>query len=325
MNAKINHRLEGLQPDNLLAFMALLGLLRALETAAPAWRPRAYWDETRHPLRPVLTLAEAKTREEVAETAAKGISVSSKSLAQIVARAREFDNANSGKMRSEDAQLELTKNAATLRQLMMCEAKLEPFLSGLATLGSTKSEAPEAISTPLMFPSGQMAFVGTLLSLSEHPEASELQDALFESWAYKHKGETLRLDPTEARRYALQGKDPAPQGAWGERGASSLAVLAFPSFPVFAIRSIEMPGAHWIGRQLAISWPLWHGRSGCGATLARIEAWLRSIGSKQSRGSLGVSGLFAIAETRRIRISDQGNYFNVASAQITLLSNKAER
>jgi len=35
------HRLEGLEPDNLLAFLALLGLLRSLETARPAWRPRA--------------------------------------------------------------------------------------------------------------------------------------------------------------------------------------------------------------------------------------------------------------------------------------------
>lgn len=29
----VNFRLEGLEPDNLLAFLALLGLLRALEEA----------------------------------------------------------------------------------------------------------------------------------------------------------------------------------------------------------------------------------------------------------------------------------------------------
>ena len=31
MTAAKAHRLEGLEPDNLLAFLALLGLLRALE------------------------------------------------------------------------------------------------------------------------------------------------------------------------------------------------------------------------------------------------------------------------------------------------------
>jgi hypothetical protein len=52
------HRLEGLEPDNLLAFLALLGLLRALEEARPAWRPRVRWSIDEPPLRPVLRLRE---------------------------------------------------------------------------------------------------------------------------------------------------------------------------------------------------------------------------------------------------------------------------
>ena len=41
MNPTTEHRLDGLEPDNLLAFLALLGLLRALEeTDAPGWLPR---------------------------------------------------------------------------------------------------------------------------------------------------------------------------------------------------------------------------------------------------------------------------------------------
>lgn len=67
------HRLEGLVPDNLLAFMALLGLLRALETARPAWRPRAFWEVETYPWRPVLTLAEPQTEAAVAEAAAEGV------------------------------------------------------------------------------------------------------------------------------------------------------------------------------------------------------------------------------------------------------------
>jgi hypothetical protein len=34
------HRLEGLEPNNLLAFLSLLGLLRALETSRPVWHTR---------------------------------------------------------------------------------------------------------------------------------------------------------------------------------------------------------------------------------------------------------------------------------------------
>lgn len=45
-----SHRLIGLEPDNLLAFLALLGLLRSLEAIPEGKRlfPRACW-KTRRP------------------------------------------------------------------------------------------------------------------------------------------------------------------------------------------------------------------------------------------------------------------------------------
>ena len=66
------HRMDGLEPDNLLAFLALLGLLRSLEAARREWRPRAAWDLDRAPLRPVLVLAEPHTRAEVSEAVGCG-------------------------------------------------------------------------------------------------------------------------------------------------------------------------------------------------------------------------------------------------------------
>ena len=66
------HRLEGLEPDNLLAFLALLGLLRALETARPHWYPRAAWDLDHPPLRPLLILSESEEVMAICEAAAEG-------------------------------------------------------------------------------------------------------------------------------------------------------------------------------------------------------------------------------------------------------------
>ena len=67
------YRLEGLEPDNLLAFFALLGLLRALEISNPQWRSRAAWDLDHPPLRAVLFIAEAATRDAICEATAEGI------------------------------------------------------------------------------------------------------------------------------------------------------------------------------------------------------------------------------------------------------------
>lgn len=85
------HRLDGLEPDNLLAFMALIGLLRALETARPGWRPRAFWDVENHPWRPVLTLAEPQTQKTVAEAAAEGVKAFNPSAKAICDTAIEFE------------------------------------------------------------------------------------------------------------------------------------------------------------------------------------------------------------------------------------------
>lgn len=66
-----SHRLDGLEPDNPLAFLALLGLLRALDAAE--LYPRAAWDIDTPPLRLKLILARGMTREEVTESAARGL------------------------------------------------------------------------------------------------------------------------------------------------------------------------------------------------------------------------------------------------------------
>jgi hypothetical protein len=69
MTAAMSHRLDGLEPDNLLAFLSLLGLLRALETADKTLYPRASWDVDTPPLRPRLVLAHAASPEEVTQGA----------------------------------------------------------------------------------------------------------------------------------------------------------------------------------------------------------------------------------------------------------------
>ena len=58
------YRLAGLEPDNLLAFLALLGLLRSLEEARPASLPRVGWTIDAPPVRPALQLTERLTADE---------------------------------------------------------------------------------------------------------------------------------------------------------------------------------------------------------------------------------------------------------------------
>ena len=67
------HRLDGLEPGNLLAFLALLGLLRALEEAAPACLPKVAWSVDKPPVRPLLSLSAPVSVATIAATVATGV------------------------------------------------------------------------------------------------------------------------------------------------------------------------------------------------------------------------------------------------------------
>jgi hypothetical protein len=107
-------RLEGLEPDNLLAFVALLGLLRALEASSrSSWRPRVAWDVDSAPLRPVLNLVEPQTPEAVCEAAAEG--------ATAIAADYYFPQG----LENDAPQKDLNYSAETARQLIRHAAVAE--------------------------------------------------------------------------------------------------------------------------------------------------------------------------------------------------------
>ena len=83
--------LLGLEADNLLAFLSLLGLLRALEMAKPSWLPRASWQGPPWVAR--LHLAEAVDERAVAKAAADGVESLSAKFEVDGRRNVDFDRA----------------------------------------------------------------------------------------------------------------------------------------------------------------------------------------------------------------------------------------
>ena len=117
MTGATHHRLEGLEPDNLLAFLTLLGLLRSLDTARPAWRARAYWDDRVQPLRPLIALAAPEIQGAVAAAAAEG--------AAALAATYAFDRADlayqDGRARALLAKAEDRRQVAELMGALMSD------------------------------------------------------------------------------------------------------------------------------------------------------------------------------------------------------------
>ena len=101
MTAFATHRLDGLEPDNLLAFMALLGLLRALDEARTHWRARVSWTVDAPPLRPALRTPTDIDASAVAEAAAEGL--------DLLARRHAFDGRKDLTLSPADAARSLRK------------------------------------------------------------------------------------------------------------------------------------------------------------------------------------------------------------------------
>jgi len=314
MTAAAQHRLEGLEPDNLLAFMALLGLLRALDTARPPWRARAYWDVELHPLRPVLVLREVQTREAVAEAAAEGI--------ESLAETHEFDRDD------------LNHSAGEARTLLLSapDPQRHAVLDALMSDGAVREDG-RIWPTPLCFLFGQ-GHQHFLSRLAEVPRGvlpkklqklkappnlrapSYLATALYSSWAREDPTDGLRWDPAEDRRYALRARDPSGDPAGQQHGANRLAAVALPVLSCAVVarrgetRLLARASSYGADGTIRLTWPIWT-RPARLPSIAALLAHPELAADGPDVAKLAPIGVQAVMRAERISV---GKFFNVTAA-----------
>lgn len=318
-DARKDHRLVGLEPDNLLAFLALLGLLRSLEISHPELRPRAYWDLSVSPLRPVLTMARPATIQDVCTSALDGVVIFRNSL-------RAFYRLKTGLPASRNLFRSLARRCAkaiTTSDIGTEKYRLWRLRCDLMACLATEvyTGRSEVEQSPLKLPSGQMAFVAAMFDLANQCRAEDVERSFFGSWSYSFKGSSLRLSPEEAQRYAYRASDPSPEGASTELGASALAGMGVLSLPM-------SPGHdHWTmvaysgtRREGRIVWPIWgpnDDMAGRGASLSGIEAMLNATALERMGENRMPPGAQMIAVARRYLLDpSQGDYGNIAGAEL---------
>lgn len=333
--AATHHRLEGLEPDNLLAFLALLGLLRSLELSRPNLKPRVYWNFEGSPLRPVLTTSEATTREAICSSALEGLNIFHQALRPFRYQLKDNEKGGSklvkrtGLPDKEECLRSWSKHCANAVQ--RCTLVSSQYLIWrlrcdlMASFASVAhgNKGSEVEQTPLKLPSGQMAFIGAMYDLAKECQVDDICHALFEKWDYSYKGNSLRLSPDEAQRYAYRASNPSPEGAYTEKAASALSGLGMLSFPMSeGTKCWKMVGYSGTRREGRISWSLWDAVSIDksflrGSSLCAIEAMLRSVpsGRGESRAFFGSEAMIATAR-RFVLDPSKGDYGNISRARI---------
>jgi hypothetical protein len=306
-------KLPGLTADNLLALMALLGLLRALEQARPDWRPRARW--AGRPWRAELLLEQGASRDDVAATADAGITA--------IVSAYRFCPVGTNQAWPRDVKFSRDEFRTLVSQMRGDTA-------GAALVSALAAELPRRDNgsvTPaplvLLFGQGHQHFLDRLIAVPRLAAASikggshatqpmgpaKLAEALFAEWARSDGTDGFRWDPADDQRYALRFGDPSREGAAKTvHGANRLAAIGLLSFPCVARgRSLTAAGSAQNERERFYVWPIWT----AALTLAAVELLLVQDLPALDPPERAAMGIEAVMRARRV---SNGKFMNVTWA-----------
>lgn len=284
MIAKNVHRLDGLEPDNLLAFLALLGLLRALNQADVTPHPRISWTIDEPPLRPQLHLFQSLTIEALSERIVLGI--------DALAQNHDFGGRKDLKYDADDSRALLKDVAMNSLVLAQARAALVAALMSDAALKDGKDQVVDPTPLCLLFGQGHQHFLERLVQvpkLLKPPPRGRgrsavqisaqdcIAEALFHSWQRSDPTQSFRWDPNEDVRYAMMAGDPTDSAykSGTQHGANRLASVGLAVLtlaPEFRARRVRpsIVGGMYNSDGFSFAWPIWKAP----ATLAAIVAML---------------------------------------------------
>lgn len=320
MTGYVTHRLDGLEPENLLAFLALIGLLRTLEESRPDWRVRVYWTVDEPPLRPMLRAPEGLDQATIVQAAAEGL--------DELSQHHDFRGLMDLALSPQDAAEYLNDAAESSNRYRYTAELWAALVSNVATSRDGKKAEPTPLC--LMFGQGHQHFMerleyvpGYIAPLDRGRGRNKttataidcLHESLFELWKRPDATPSFRWDYNEDVRYALRARSPTDRSTkeTTQHGANRLATIGFSVLTVVPVsRSGRVQLAVLGGRRddrgnFVLRWPIWRDP----VSLAAIRTMLSHPGlwSHDLPASLGIA---EIRETRRI---SSGRYMNFTMAQ----------
>lgn len=297
--------LRGLTADNLLAFLALLGLMRALDTERPEWRPRVAWRGP--PWRAALHIDANVDASAVAGAADAGV--------LRLGQAYSFEGHKNIDYTGEEFRrlaLDATITASS------SDRRRADVLGALATDVNLKPDGKvQATALCAIFGQGHQNFLERLRQLAHDRPARndgsvKIAEALFEDWRYEDLAATFRWDPQEDRRYALGFADPSGQKIRTVAGANRLAVIGLPLFAAVPTgRGVKTVGVQRSGRVSSITWPVWVQALSLSAVRALLDH-PELLVDQPDRSHLAQHGVGGLMRARRTQF---GKYFSFEPAR----------
>ena len=298
--------LPGLAADNLLAFLALLGLMRALERARPDWYPRTSWSDL--PWRARLHLAAKADQEEVAGAADAGV--------LVLGQAHAFEGRKNIDFTREQFRAFSESSARAAAATDRAGADLAAALASEVNLRRDGSRV-EGNALCAIYGQGHQNFLERLEKLGRtRPKGNEgalkIAEAVFQPWRYTDLAETFRWDPDEDRRYALGFADPSGQKIRTVAGANRLAAIGLPLFTCApSAKGLQTLAVRRSWREIAITWPIWT----VPLTLTAARALLAHPDLVEDKPAPAALSPYGVGELIRARRIQTGKYLSFEPAR----------
>jgi hypothetical protein len=254
--------LRGIERDSALGWLALLGLLRALDAARLAWFARAYW----HGIPPVaqLVVAADVDPDDVAKAAVEGCAAYRRVFA--------FGDRKDVSLTAQETHQTLDAARGTIGD------EIWSALCSDVVITNGKGVATNPLVT--MAGQGHQHFLERLTAIAATEGLPEqITAALFAPWKRADNAPSLRWDYADDRRYALRADDPSGDKQTTEHGAHRLAILgllSYQSAPQVDERwgRVSLATRGWARehRTTIATWPLWEHPARLGAIEAMLDS-----------------------------------------------------
>lgn len=286
-------RLPGLRSDILLAFMALLGLLKILDAKERASKPRVDWEGNA----PSLYINSNIDEEKLLNNIVDGLGEYSKKMNFVG-----------------------VKNISDLKEFKKLQDSIDPDI--MSVLGSSvilNKKGDGVIANPLcmMFGSGHQNFLERLekavhIDNDRNRMIEIMRNALFRTWVYEESDLAFRWDPKEYRPHALRHMDPSKERVMVVEGACRLAAVGFLSYTC-------VPTSKGLGTisciEDEIRWPIWTGKMSLATILAVMRLPHIRMSSEQKTKNAMELRQYGIKKIMSARLFWDGKFRNVGNAK----------
>ncbi|MBP7052562.1 MAG: hypothetical protein KBE65_16245 [Phycisphaerae bacterium] len=249
--------LSGLDGSNPLAFLAALGTLRILTGALPDVQVKMSWSRHTGAYRPAVHTLQALTEDDVVARLDEQLKAMNGHIAfglgDNLAVASEAYRCYAQTCVDAARPLQGDRIAADFAAAFACDALLNEQ-------GTVQDTALRTMSG-----AGHQHFLRSMRQIISQTTAEHVRKALFAPWAYDDPvaNQTLRWDPSDDSRYALQWRDPSGDPDRKRRGsmlgANRLAMEGLPLLPCAPVgKHLETTGFVGRGRRDTYwTWPIW--------------------------------------------------------------------